>query len=66
MLGGLAGDLDAHRDGRPRARRLGIVLPGEPGPLNALVVNDDMAGRDGHRAQRLPHARLSALPGHTT
>ena len=24
-------------DGRPRARGLGIVLPGEPGPLNAIT-----------------------------
>jgi L-aminopeptidase/D-esterase-like protein len=24
-------------DGRPRARGLGITLPGEPGPLNAIT-----------------------------
>ena len=29
--------------------------------LNALVVNDDMVGRDGHRSPRLPHDRLVAL-----
>ena len=28
-------------DGRPRARGLGIALPGEPGPLNAIT---DVAG----------------------
>src|ERR1700738_34745 len=27
-------------DGRPRARGLGIVLPGEPGPLNAITDVD--------------------------
>ena len=34
-------------DGRPRARGLGIVLPGEPGPLNAIT--DVVDGRtDGY------------------
>jgi len=31
--------------------------------LNALVVNEDMVGRDGHRSPRLQHERLSALLG---
>lgn len=34
--------------------------------LNALVVNDDMTGRDGHRSPRLPHDRLVALLGGET
>lgn len=33
--------------------------------LNALIVNDEMTGRDGHRSPRLPLDRLSALLGET-
>jgi hypothetical protein len=29
--------------------------------LNALVVNADMVGRDGHRSPALPHDQLHAL-----
>jgi D-aminopeptidase len=43
-----------------------VVQAVEEAVLNALVVNDDMVGRDGHRSPRLPHARLLALLGHTT
>ena len=38
-----------------------VVQAVEEAVLNALVVNDDMVGRDGHRSPRLPHERLSAL-----
>jgi hypothetical protein len=34
--------------------------------LNALVVKDEMIGRDGHRSPRLPHDRLVALLGQGT
>ena len=40
-----------------------VVQAVEEAVLNALVVNDDMVGRDGHRSPRLPHDRLSALLG---
>lgn len=33
----------------------------EEAVLNALIVNDDMTGRDGHLSPRLPHDRLLAL-----
>ena len=36
------------------------------GAINALVVNDEMVGRDGHRSPQLPHYRLAALLGHPT
>jgi D-aminopeptidase len=38
-----------------------VVQSVEEAVLNALVVNDDMVGRDGHRSPRLPHDRLAAL-----
>jgi D-aminopeptidase len=40
-----------------------VVQSVEEAVLNALVVNDDMVGRDGHRSPRLPHNRLVALLG---
>jgi len=43
-----------------------VVQSVEEAVLNALVVNDDMVGRDGHRSPRLPPDRLSALLGHGT
>ena len=43
-----------------------VVQSVEEAVLNALVVNDEMVGRDGHRSPRLPHDRLSALLGHAT
>jgi D-aminopeptidase len=39
----------------------GVVQAVEEAVLNALVVNDEMVGRDGHRSPRLPIDRLSAL-----
>jgi D-aminopeptidase len=38
-----------------------VVQSVEEAVLNALVVNDDMVGRDGHRSPRLPHDRLMEL-----
>jgi L-aminopeptidase/D-esterase-like protein len=43
-----------------------VVQAVEEAVLNALVVNDDMVGRDGHRSPALPHARLLALLGQGT
>jgi D-aminopeptidase len=43
-----------------------VVQAVEEAVLNALVVNADMAGRDGHRSPALPHERLLALLGHGT
>jgi L-aminopeptidase/D-esterase-like protein len=43
-----------------------VVQSVEEAVLNALVVNDDMVGRDGHRSPRLPHDRLVALLGGRT
>lgn len=40
-----------------------VVQCVEEAVLNALVVNDDMVGRDGHRSPRLPLDRLPALLG---
>src|SRR4051812_26438917 len=40
-----------------------VVQAVEEAVLNALVINDDMVGRNGHRSPRLPHERLSALLG---
>jgi L-aminopeptidase/D-esterase-like protein len=40
-----------------------VVQSVEEAVLNALVVNDEMVGRDGHRSPRLPLERLSALLG---
>ena len=38
-----------------------VVQVVEEAVLNALVVNDDMIGRAGHRSPRLPLARLERL-----
>lgn len=38
-----------------------VVRSVEEAVLNALIVNDDVIGRDGHRSRRLPHDRLTAL-----
>jgi L-aminopeptidase/D-esterase-like protein len=38
-----------------------VVQAVEEAVINALVVNDDMVGRDGHRSPRLPIDRLTAL-----
>jgi L-aminopeptidase/D-esterase-like protein len=38
-----------------------VVRSVEEAVLNALVVNADMVGRDGHRSPRLPIDRLLAL-----
>jgi L-aminopeptidase/D-esterase-like protein len=43
-----------------------VVQAVEEAVLNALVVNHDMVGRDGHRSPALPHAQLSALLGQGT
>ncbi|HET6733613.1 P1 family peptidase [Mycobacterium sp.] len=43
-----------------------VVQSVEEAVLNALVVNDDMIGRDGHRSPQLPHDRLMALLGERT
>jgi L-aminopeptidase/D-esterase-like protein len=43
-----------------------VVQAVEEAVLNSLVVNDDMVGRDGHRAPRLPIDRLTALLAGTT
>ncbi len=40
-----------------------VVQAVEEAVLNALVVNADMVGRDGHRSPRLPIDRLTALLG---
>ena len=52
--------------GQPAARAATAVVQAvEEAVLNALLVNDDVVARDGHRAPRLTHARLLALLGHT-
>ncbi len=38
-----------------------VVQATEEAVLNALVANDDMTGRDGHRTPALPRDRLAAL-----
>jgi L-aminopeptidase/D-esterase-like protein len=43
-----------------------VVQSVEEAVLNALVVNDEMVGRDGHRSPRLPHDRLVRLLGEGT
>ncbi|MDT7758632.1 MAG: D-aminopeptidase, partial [Mycobacterium sp.] len=43
-----------------------VVQAVEEAVLNSLVVNEDMVGRDGHRAPRLPIDRLTALLAGTT
>jgi D-aminopeptidase len=47
--------------GRMDAFYTGVVQAVEEAVLNALVVNDDMVGRDGHRSPRLPIDRVTAL-----
>ena len=47
--------------GRIDALYTAVVQCVEEAVLNALVVNTDMVGRDGHRSPRLPVARLTAL-----
>jgi L-aminopeptidase/D-esterase-like protein len=49
--------------GRMDAFYTGVVQAVEEAVLNALVVNDDMVGRDGHRSPRLPIDRVTALLG---
>jgi D-aminopeptidase len=43
-----------------------VVQSVEEAVLNALVVNDEMVGRDGHRSPCLPRDRMSTLLGHRT
>jgi L-aminopeptidase/D-esterase-like protein len=43
-----------------------VVHAVEEAVLNALVVNDDMVGRDGHRSPALRHERLMAFLSHRT
>jgi len=43
-----------------------VVQAVEEAVLNALVVNDDMVGRDGHRSPALSHERLLGLLGRET
>lgn len=43
-----------------------VVQSVEEAVLNALVVNEEMVGRDGHRSPALPLARLSTLLGEGT
>jgi L-aminopeptidase/D-esterase-like protein len=50
-----------HPVGRMDDLYTAVVQSVEEAVLNALVVNDDMVGRDGHRSPRLPHDRLVAL-----
>jgi D-aminopeptidase len=38
-----------------------VVHSVEEAVLNALVVNTDMVGRDGHRSPALPHDQLRSL-----
>jgi L-aminopeptidase/D-esterase-like protein len=40
-----------------------VVQSVEEAVLNALVVNDDMVGRDGHRSPRLPLDAVNSLIG---
>ncbi|MDX1892600.1 P1 family peptidase [Mycolicibacterium sp. 050158] len=47
--------------GRMDAFYTAVVQAVEEAVLNALVVNHDMVGRDGHRSPRLPLDRLTAL-----
>ncbi|MGZ8801883.1 MAG: DmpA family aminopeptidase [Mycobacterium sp.] len=49
--------------GRMDALYAAVVQSVEEAVLNALVVNADMVGRDGHRSPRLPLDRLSELLG---
>jgi L-aminopeptidase/D-esterase-like protein len=47
--------------GRMDAFYAAVVQSVEEAVLNAMVVNEDMVGRDGHRSPRLPVDRLAAL-----
>jgi L-aminopeptidase/D-esterase-like protein len=47
--------------GRMDAFYAAVVQSVEEAVLNALVVNDDMVGRDGHRSPRLPIDALTPL-----
>jgi D-aminopeptidase len=47
--------------GRMDAFYTAVVQSVEEAVLNALVVNDDMVGRDGHRSPRLPIEALTEL-----
>jgi len=47
--------------GRMDAFYAAVVQSVEEAVLNALVVNEDMVGRDGHRSPRLPIEGLTAL-----
>jgi len=38
-----------------------VVQSVEEAVLNAMIVNSDMTGRDGHRSPALPHELLSNL-----
>lgn len=49
--------------GRMDALYTAVVQSVEEAVLNALVVNEDMVGRDGHRSPRLPVDRLRTLLG---
>jgi D-aminopeptidase len=49
--------------GRMDAFYAAVVESIEEAVLNALVVNEDMVGRDGHRSPRLPIDRLTAMLG---
>jgi D-aminopeptidase len=51
--------------GRMDAFYTGVVQAVEEAVLNAMVVNDDMVGRDGHRSPRLPVGRLAAVLAET-
>jgi L-aminopeptidase/D-esterase-like protein len=47
--------------GRMDAFYTAVVQSVEEAVLNALVVNEDMVGRDGHRSPRLPIEALTGL-----
>ena len=47
--------------GRIDAFYAAVVQSVEEAVLNALVVNSDMIGRDGHRSPAVPHEQLRAL-----
>ncbi len=40
-----------------------VVQATEEAVLNALVANEDMTGRDGHRTPALPRDRIAELLG---
>ena len=39
----------------------GVVQATEEAVVNALVVNREMVGRDGHRTPALPHGQVTGL-----